>query len=239
MSDLLSGLANFTKSVTGSLNTYEIRKQGMVMNYTGPEVKVREATNEDPWGPTGPQMAEIANLSFQYDAFPEIMGMLWKRMFQENKYAWRRVYKSLTLLNYLVKNGSERVIGNARDHIFEMRNLESYRCIDEKGKDQGINVRHRARLLIELIQDDELLRTERRKAKIDGKEKYLGYSKEDMCFGKATYGRPIFAIFFIISKINCQFQNREVNSFQFPDDDSRNGRDSPELGIREVNFFFF
>lgn len=36
-----------------------------------------------------------------------------------------------------------------------------------------------------------------------------------------------------------QFQNREVNSFQFPDDDSRNGRDSPELGIREVNFFFF
>lgn len=63
------------------------------MNYTGPEVKVREATNEDPWGPTGPQMAEIANLSFQYDAFPEIMGMLWKRMFQENKYAWRRVYK--------------------------------------------------------------------------------------------------------------------------------------------------
>lgn len=65
------------------------------------------------------------------------------------------------------------------------------------------SVRHRARLLIELIQDDELLRTERRKAKIDGKEKYLGYSKEDMCFGKATYGRPIFAIFFIISKINC------------------------------------
>ncbi len=63
------------------------------MNYTEAESKVREATNEEPWGPTGPLMAEIAQMTFQYEAFPEIMGMLWKRMLTENKYAWRRVYK--------------------------------------------------------------------------------------------------------------------------------------------------
>lgn len=67
--------------------------QGMVMNYTDAESKVREATNEDPWGPTGPLMTEIAQLTFQYEAFPEVMGMLWKRMLSENKFAWRRVYK--------------------------------------------------------------------------------------------------------------------------------------------------
>ncbi|VDK56359.1 unnamed protein product [Gongylonema pulchrum] len=111
----------------------------MVMNYTEAESKVREATNEDPWGPTGPQMGEIAHLTYQYDAFPEVMGMLWKRMLQDNRAAWRRVYKSLTLLHYLLKNGSERVINNARDHLFEMRALESYKYIDEKGKDQGLN----------------------------------------------------------------------------------------------------
>ena len=71
----------------------QIFSQGYVMNFTEAETKVREATNEDPWGPTGPQMQEIAHMTFQYDAFPEIMGMLWKRMFQENKAAWRRVYK--------------------------------------------------------------------------------------------------------------------------------------------------
>lgn len=63
------------------------------MNFTEAEAKVREATNEDPWGPTRPQMQELAGMTFQYDVFPEIMGMLWKRMFYENKVAWRRVYK--------------------------------------------------------------------------------------------------------------------------------------------------
>ena len=28
----------------------------LVMNYTETEAKVREATNEDPWGPSGQQM---------------------------------------------------------------------------------------------------------------------------------------------------------------------------------------
>lgn len=38
-------------------------------------------------------MQEIASLTFQYDQFSEVMGMLWKRMLQDNKVAWRRVYK--------------------------------------------------------------------------------------------------------------------------------------------------
>ncbi|VDM41439.1 unnamed protein product [Toxocara canis] len=264
MSDLLSGLANLTKSVADSFNTYEIRKlsdkvQGMVMNYTEAETKVREATNEDPWGPTGPQMAEIAHMTFQYDAFPEIMGMLWKRMLQENKYAWRRVYKSLTLLNYLLKNGSERVVGSARDHLFEMRALENYRYVDERGKDQGLNVRHRAKLLIELIQDEEQLRMARKKAKMEGKEKYQGFSKEEMRMA-ASGGSMGFGMLHSNSTVNRShmkssfddwnssssarrssfdddykdsYRDREVNSFQFPDEESRNARDSPELGIRE------
>uniref|UniRef100_A0A9J2P744 ENTH domain-containing protein n=1 Tax=Ascaris lumbricoides TaxID=6252 RepID=A0A9J2P744_ASCLU len=252
MSDLLSGLANFTKSVTDTFNTYEIRKlgdkvQGMVMNYTEAETKVREATNEDPWGPTGPQMAEIAHMTFQYDAFPEIMGMLWKRMLQENKYAWRRVYKSLTLLNYLLKNGSERVVGSARDHLFEMRALENYRYTDERGKDQGLNVRHRAKLLIELIQDEEQLRVARKKAKMEGKEKYQGFSKDEMrmAIGSGSFGNHSKSSLddwgSNSSARRCSFdddnresyRDREVNSFQFPDEEGRNTRDSPELGIRE------
>ncbi|VDN30830.1 unnamed protein product [Gongylonema pulchrum] len=92
-------------------------------------------------------------------------------------------FQSLTLLHYLLKNGSERVINNARDHLFEMRALESYKYIDEKGKDQGLNVRHRAHLLIELIQDDDQLKAERKKAKSENKEKYQGFSKDDIRLG--------------------------------------------------------
>jgi hypothetical protein len=34
-----------------------------------------------------------------------------------------------------------------------------------------------------MVQDDEILRAERRKAKKEGKEKYQGFSKEDMKMG--------------------------------------------------------
>ncbi|KAL5284752.1 CLINT1 family protein [Megaselia abdita] len=149
------------------------------MNYTEIEGKVREATNEEPWGPTGPQMQEIAHSTFTYEHFPEVMSMLWKRMLQDNKTNWRRTYKSLLLLNYLIRNGSERVVTSSREHIYDLRSLENYTFTDEQGKDQGINVRHKVRELIDFIQDDDRLREERKKAK-KNKDKYIGMSSEAM-----------------------------------------------------------
>ena len=97
----------------------------LVMNYTETEAKVREATNDDPWGPSGNQMQELASFTFTYEQFPEVMGMLWKRMLQDNRTNWRRTYKSLLLLDYLIKNGSERVVTNAREHIYDLRSMVS------------------------------------------------------------------------------------------------------------------
>ena len=65
----------------------------MVMNYSEVESKVREATNDDTWGPHGTIMTEIAKYTYTYEHFPEVMSMLWKRMLQEGKKNWRRVYK--------------------------------------------------------------------------------------------------------------------------------------------------
>jgi len=153
----------------------------VVMNYTETEAKVREATNDDPWGPSGTQMADLARLTFMYEHFAEICGsgtgMLWKRMLQEGKKNWRRTYKSLLLLDYLIKHGSERVITTTREHLYDMRSLEHYTHIDEKGKDQGINVRQRAKDLLALINDDSNLREERKKAK-KNRDKYIGVSSE-------------------------------------------------------------
>lgn len=122
-------------------------------------------------------MTELAQHTFTYEHFPEVMGMLWKRMLQENTYNWRRVYKSLLLLNYLVTNGSERVVTSAREHIYDLRRLENYTYVDELGKDQGVNVRHKAKLLIDLIQNDEKIRLERKKAK-QYKDKFIGVSND-------------------------------------------------------------
>ena len=64
----------------------------MVMNYSEVEAKVREATNDDTWGPHGSLMNEVAKYTFTYESYPEVMAMLWKRML-ESKKNWRRTYK--------------------------------------------------------------------------------------------------------------------------------------------------
>lgn len=151
----------------------------VVMNYTETESKVREATNDDPWGPSGQLMGEVARCTFMYEQFPEVMNMLWTRMLKDNKKNWRRVYKSLLLLAYLIRNGSERVVTSAREHLYDLRSIESYHCVDENGKDQGVNVRQKVKELIEFVQDDDRLREERKKAK-KNRDKYIGVSSDSM-----------------------------------------------------------
>ncbi|XP_043263132.1 clathrin interactor 1 isoform X2 [Colletes gigas] len=165
------------------MNMWKVRElmdkaTNVVMNYTETEANVREATNDDAWGPTGAMMQELAQATFTYEQFPEVMSMLWKRMLQEKR-NWRRIYKSLLLLHYLVRNGSERVVTSSREHIYDLRSLENYTCTDEFGKEQGINIRHKVRELIDFIQDDDKLREERKKAK-KNKDKYVGLSSEAM-----------------------------------------------------------
>ncbi|XP_071947105.1 uncharacterized protein [Antedon mediterranea] len=145
----------------------------VVMNYSEVEAKVREATNDEQWGPHGSLMAEIAKETYTYEHFPEVMGMLWKRMLQDNKKNWRRVYKSLLLLSYLILNGSERVVTSAREHLYDLRSLETYTFTDELGKDQGLNVRQKVKDLVDFIQDDERLRADRKKSR-KAKDKYVG-----------------------------------------------------------------
>lgn len=148
------------------------------------ESKVREATNDEAWGPTGQLMQELAQATFSYEYFPEVMAMLWRRMLIYNQANWRRTYKSLVVLNYLIKNGAERVVTSAREHIYDLKSLENYAYVDETGKDCGVNVRIRVKQLIEFIQDDEVLREERKKAK-KNRDKYTGVASDGSSSGKS------------------------------------------------------
>lgn len=57
--------------------TSSIRRQmkNIVNNYSEAEVKVREATSNDPWGPSSSLMTEITDLTCNVVAFSESMGM--------------------------------------------------------------------------------------------------------------------------------------------------------------------
>ncbi|KAL5034931.1 hypothetical protein BDV3_004425 [Batrachochytrium dendrobatidis] len=144
-----------------------------VMNYTEYEAKVRDATNNDPWGTSSTLMMDIANATSHYGHFNDIMNTIYKRFQEPAGPTWRQTYKSLQLLEYLIKNGSEKVIDSARGHVYDLRALLSYTYVDDKKKDQGMNVKNRAKEIIELLENDEKLRTERIKAK-ENRSKYVG-----------------------------------------------------------------
>lgn len=139
-----------------------IRRQmkNMVNNYSEAEKKVREATSNDPWGPSSSLMSEIADLTYNVVAFSEIMNMIWKRLNDHGK-NWRHVYKALTLLDYLIKTGSERVALQCKENIFAIQTLKDFQYIDRDGKDQGINVREKSKQLVILLKDEDRLKGER------------------------------------------------------------------------------
>ena len=57
---------------------------------------------------------------------------------------WRNVYKALTVLEFLVKRGSERCVSMARSELTpRLEDLEGFQYVSPEGRDQGVNVRHR------------------------------------------------------------------------------------------------
>ncbi|XP_045146207.1 epsin-2 isoform X4 [Echinops telfairi] len=172
------------------MTTSSIRRQmkNIVNNYSEAEIKVREATSNDPWGPSSSLMTEIADLTYNVVAFSEIMSMVWKRLNDHGK-NWRHVYKALTLLDYLIKTGSERVAQQCRENIFAIQTLKDFQYIDRDGKDQGINVREKSKQLVALLKDEERLKAERAQA-LKTKERMAqvatGAGSNQITFGRGS-----------------------------------------------------
>lgn len=162
--------------------------KNVVLNYTEMEAKVHEATNNEAWGASSTAMQEIAQATFNYQYFNEIMPTIYKRFTEKEAKYWRQIYKSLVLLEYLVKNGSERVVDDARSHVSMIKMMKNFHYVDEKGKDQGMNVRNRAKELAELLGDVDTIKAERKKAK-KNRNKYTGVGSEGgMSFSSNSMG---------------------------------------------------
>ncbi|RUS79810.1 hypothetical protein EGW08_012409 [Elysia chlorotica] len=144
--------------------------KNVVKNYSDAQVKVREATSNDPWGPSSTLMSEIADLTYNVVAFTEIMQMVWKRLNDDGK-NWRHVYKSLVVLDYIIKTGSEKVAQQCKENFHAIKTLTSFQHIDADNKDQGMNVREKAKQLVAMLSDDERLKNERAKA-LKAKERF-------------------------------------------------------------------
>nr|SZF06469.1 epsin-1 isoform X1 [Psoroptes ovis] len=170
--------------MSNMLNVQEIRRNviNVVKNYSDAQVKVRNATSNEPWGPSATLMADIADLTYNVVAFSEIMQIIWKRLNDHGK-NWRHVYKSLLLLEYLIKTGSEKVAQQCRDNLFAIQTLKDFQYIEDN-KDQGMSIREKSKLLVNLLKDEEKLAVERSRA-LKAKERfsqsmsYMGGDRSD------------------------------------------------------------
>ncbi|CAN0923190.1 Clathrin interactor EPSIN 2 [Linum grandiflorum] len=139
----------------------EVNKK--VLKVPGIEQKVLDATSNEPWGPHGSLLADIAQATRNYHEYQMIMSIIWKRINDTGK-NWRHVYKGLTVLEYLVAHGSERVIDDIKEHAYQISTLSEFQYIDSSGRDQGSNVRKKSQNLVALVNDKERIIEVRQKA---------------------------------------------------------------------------
>ncbi|ORZ10883.1 hypothetical protein BCR42DRAFT_422258 [Absidia repens] len=126
------------------------------------QIKVREATSNDAWGPSGTLMNEIAQATYNQQDFVEVMDMIDRRLNDKGK-NWRHVFKALLLLDYCVHVGSENVVLYAKENLYVVKTLKEFQHIDDSGKDVGSNVRQKAKDITSLLMDDVRLKEERHK----------------------------------------------------------------------------
>ena len=82
--------------------------------------------------------------------------------------------QALNVWEYCLKNGARRFVEDACDHDYEIRRLIDFAFVEpESGKDQGLNVRNRAKIIVELMKDKDALQIEREKSK-KARERFHG-----------------------------------------------------------------
>ncbi len=146
---------------------------------------VQEATNSEAWGPHGQLLSKLADASVDGgEAHAQIVGVLRRRIDHARAHPekWRNAYKSLLVIEYLVKHGSPRFVDEMRSrrYLSVLETLSKhFEFVDPKDlKDHGISVRNRAKTVVMLLRSPERIKEERSVAR-NNAGKYSAISSRD------------------------------------------------------------
>lgn len=126
------------------------------------EKALEEATSNENWNASTKVLNEIADHTYNFSDFTQIMQHIWSRLSSQKK-KWRKILKTLNLIEHLVKNGSPRCIQEFRDEIYQIRSLQDF-SLHEDGADRGAAIREMSKRLYELLNDENKIDEERKKA---------------------------------------------------------------------------
>ena len=131
-------------------------------------------------------MNEIARDTYDIEKYQVIAVLMWDGMENQRPAAWKIVFKSLTLLDHLVKNGAERCVDDARNHGHVLKSLGQFNYY-EGTIDRGLGVREKSKQIMEILGDDDRIREERQKAK-KLREKFGNFNKGSSGIGSSGGG---------------------------------------------------
>jgi len=149
--------------------------------------KAKEDTNSDAWGPTGTQLNELAMATgYGPQVFNEIFSVLYERL-DERELKWRKCYKALVVIDFLLLRGDEHCISPIRIGRFapKLRNLLHFSYLEPTtGRDVGVSIRKKVDAILELVEDEENINQVRKKAL--SIRNCVGISSEDNVFSNVA-----------------------------------------------------
>mmetsp|Transcript_12611 Transcript_12611/g.37455 ORF Transcript_12611/g.37455 Transcript_12611/m.37455 type:complete len:214 (+) Transcript_12611:149-790(+) len=150
-------------SVTNALGSVKKATNRITQRESELEKNLREATSNQNWGCPNSLLHSISRASHDYQDCQTVMNEVWSGL-QAKGAQWRRLLKTLNMLEFLIKNGNERIIDELRRDQYKVRPLADF-SYSEDGKDKGAAVREKAKAIVELISDMAMLREQRDQAR--------------------------------------------------------------------------
>jgi len=164
-------IENFGRMFSSGVEKLKESATNVINRDTPLEKQLKDATSNQKWGCATSVLAEIARASMDYNDYFLIMKTIWDGT-SDKPARWRRVLKSLALLEYLIKNGTERVIDETREKLYQIRSLADFHYTED-GVDKGGAIRTSSKQICELVNDVDLLKAERQKAR-QNRDKFVG-----------------------------------------------------------------
>lgn len=120
-------------------------------------------------------LMQVAQGTMFYEGYQICKAHLWS-IIKNRNISWKRLSKTLNLLEYLLINGSEDIGYEFKEEIFYINLLKDFQAM-ENNEDKGIIIREKTNCIMTLLEDEEKLKKEREEVqKI--KERVSGISSD-------------------------------------------------------------
>ncbi|KAL4470094.1 hypothetical protein ABPG72_008753 [Tetrahymena utriculariae] len=141
----------------------DVKTKVLNLNRTPLEKLLHEVTSNDNWGVNPKLLRQVSDESYHFENREVILNFIFHRLSNKTK-NWRKILKTLELIEFLIKNGLYDLCSDFRREIVHITTHCDFQML-EKGVDRGLSIRNKAQKIIQLLSDDGDLQFERDQAK--------------------------------------------------------------------------